>query len=201
MNSPISATINHLLANEVQARQKLMAHSGKTVCIEAGLVDVGLTISPDGYCETAASDSVANVTIQLNLADLPLIAQQPERAFSHVKIAGDADFANTISQISQSLRWDAEHDLSRMVGDIAAHRIVTGAKSALEGVRANSRKLLENFAEYFLEENVMLVRPWAITEFTSAVTTLRNDLERLNKRIERIERFERTAPAQQDATQ
>ncbi|MEO8837775.1 MAG: SCP2 sterol-binding domain-containing protein, partial [Herbaspirillum sp.] len=187
MNSPIPATINHLLANDTQARQKLMAHSGKTVCIEAGVVEVRLTISADGYCETAVSDSVANVTIQLRLADLPLIAQQPERAFSHVKIAGDADLANTISQISQNLRWDAEHDLSRMVGDIAAHRIVTGAKSTLEGAQANSRKLLENIAEYFLEENVMLVRPLAVTEFTGTVTTLRNDLERLNKRIERLE--------------
>ncbi|MEO8838456.1 MAG: sterol-binding protein, partial [Herbaspirillum sp.] len=53
-------------------------------------------------------------------------------------------------------------------------------------------------AEYFLEENVMLVRPLAVTEFTGTVTTLRNDLERLNKRIERLER---AAHAQQDGTQ
>jgi ubiquinone biosynthesis protein UbiJ len=56
------------------------------------------------------------VTISLKLADVPLMLQNRERAFSYVQIAGDAEFANAISSLSNSLRWEAEHDLEKVVG-------------------------------------------------------------------------------------
>ena len=117
-----------------------------------------------------------------------MILQNRERAFSYVKIDGDADFANTISKVSQNLRWDIANDLSQVVGDIAAQRIVDGAAAAVATVRTTQQKVMENVAEYFLEEQPMLVRPQAVAEFTSDVTRLRDDVERLAKRIERIGR-------------
>src|SRR5207253_6731179 len=113
-------------------RAKLAAHAGKVACIDAGLVAARLKVAADGLLQTAAAADAADVTIRVRLADLPLIAQDRARAFSYVKIEGDADFANTISQLSQSLRWEAEEDLSNWVGDIAAVRIVSGARAALD---------------------------------------------------------------------
>jgi ubiquinone biosynthesis accessory factor UbiJ len=137
--------------------------------------------------QLAAVDSEPDVTIRIKPADLPLIVQNRERAFSYVKVEGDADFANTLSQLSQSLRWEAEEDLSKWVGDIAAVRIVAGARSAADAVRATHRKLTENVAEYLLEENPLLVRPQAVVDFSGEVSRLRDDLERLTKRIARLE--------------
>ena len=122
----------------------------------------------------------------MQLSALPLIMQNRERAFSYVKIEGDADFANTISQLSQSLRWEAEDDLSKVVGDIAATRIVGGARSAFDAARSLQQSISENVAEYFLEENPMLVRPHTIADFTNDVTRLRDDVARLAKRIEKL---------------
>ena len=96
-------------------------------------------------------------------SDLPLIMQNRERAFSYVKIEGDADFANTISQLSQSLRWEAEDDLSKVVGDIAATRIVSGVHTAVNTAKALHQSVTENIAEYFLEENPLLIRPQALS--------------------------------------
>jgi ubiquinone biosynthesis protein UbiJ len=84
------------------------------------------------------------------------------------------------------LRWEAEEDLSRWIGDIAATRLVAGAKAALDAAQSTQRKLAENVAEYFLEENPMLVRPQAVADFTSEVTRLRDDVERMAKRIEKL---------------
>lgn len=117
------------------------------------------------------------------------MAQNPERAFSYVTIEGDADFANAISQVGLGLRWDAEQDLSKLFGDIAATRLVSMAKSTLQTVQTTHKKLAENVAEYFLEEKPLLVRPHAVSDFTQEVTILRDDVERLIKRIERIERI------------
>jgi ubiquinone biosynthesis protein UbiJ len=130
--SPIPAAINHLLAPEAWARAKLAAHAGKVACLDAGVMTVRLKVTPDGMVQAAARDDAPNVTIRVNPGDLPLIAQNRERAFSYVKVEGDADFANAISQLSQSLKWEADEDLSKWVGDIAAMRIVGGARAAFD---------------------------------------------------------------------
>lgn len=184
--SLIPAAINHLLAQEPWARDKLMPHAGKVACIDTGLVTVRLKVAADGLLESAATDAAANVTVRIKLSDLPLIMQNRERAFSYVKVEGDADFANTISQLSQSLRWEAEEDLSKWVGDIAAVRLVASARLALDTIQSTQQKLAENTAEYFLEENPMLMRPQAVADFTADVTRLRDDVERLVKRIEKL---------------
>jgi ubiquinone biosynthesis protein UbiJ len=184
--SPFSLAINHLLAREPWARDKLIAHAGKVACFDAGVISVPLKVAPDGMLQAAARDETPNVTIHVKLTDLPLIAQNRERAFSYVKVQGDADFANTISQLSQSLRWEAEEDLSRWIGDIPATRIVATAKAALNTARSTQQKLAENVAEYFLEENPLLVRPQVVADFAGDVTKLRDDIERLAKRIEKL---------------
>ena len=182
----LPAAINHLLAQEAWARAKLMPHAGKIAAFDAGLMTVRLKVAADGMVEKADGDETAAVTIRVQLSDLPLILQNRERAFSYVKIDGDADFANTISQLSQSLRWDAEGDLAGVVGDIAARRMAMGARSAFDAAKSLQRSVSENAAEYFLEENPMLMRPQAIAGFTQDVTKLRDDVARLSKRIEKL---------------
>jgi ubiquinone biosynthesis protein UbiJ len=188
--SPLStllpAAINHLLVREPWARDKLAVHAGKIACMDAGAIAIKLKVASDGLLEQAITDEDADVTIRIKLSDLPLLMQNRERAFSTVKVEGDAELANTISQLSQSLRWEAEEDLSRWIGDIAATRLVAGAKAALDAAQSTQRKLAENVAEYFLEENPMLVRPQAVADFTSEVTKLRDDVERMAKRIEKL---------------
>ena len=185
---PAAAVINHLLAQEPWAQAKLIAHRDKTACIDAGVAQLMLTVTGDGYLKNADENAVPAVTIHLKLSDLPLILANRERAVSYVRIEGDADFANAISQLSQSLRWDAEEDLGKVVGDIAATRIVSGAKSMAAAAQTTQRQLAENVAEYFLEEQPMLIRPYVMSEFSSEVVKLRDDLERLSKRIEKLER-------------
>lgn len=185
---PAAAVINHLLAQEPWAQAKLIAHRDKTACIDAGVAQLMLTVTGDGFLKNADDNAVPAVTIHLKLSDLPLILANRERAVSYVRIEGDADFANAISQLSQSLRWDAEEDLGKVVGDIAATRIVSGAKSIAIAAQTTQKQLAENVAEYFLEEQPMLIRPHAMSEFSSEVVKLRDDLERLSKRIEKLER-------------
>ena len=185
---PAAAVINHLLAQEPWAQAKLIAHRDKTACIDAGVARLMLTVTGDGFLQNADDNAVPAVTIHLKLSDLPLILANRERAVSYVRIEGDADFANAISQLSQSLRWDAEEDLGKVVGDIAATRIVSGAKSIAAAAQTTQKQLAENVAEYFLEEQPMLIRPHVMSEFSSEVVKLRDDLERLSKRIEKLER-------------
>ncbi|MFT5534256.1 MAG: ubiquinone biosynthesis protein UbiJ [Burkholderiaceae bacterium] len=189
LSQVVPAAINHLLASESWARTRLMAHAGKVACFDLGLFALALTIEPDGYVSyvsVAADGAVVSVTIRIKPADLPLIVANRTRAFSYVSIDGDADLANTISQLSQSLHWEAEADLSRLVGDVAAVRLVAGAKSLVQTMSSTHQKLAETTAEYFLEENPMLMRPQAVRELATDVARLRDDVERMAKRIARL---------------
>lgn len=186
--TPVIATINHLLAQEPWARQQLAVHAGKLACIDTGAVALRLRVDSAGMLEAAPADTPANVTIRVKLSDVPLILQNRERAFSYVKIEGDAEFANAISQLSKGLRWEAEHDLEKVFGPMLATRIVSGAKGAAAFVRTGQQKLAENVAEYFLDEQSMLIRPSTLQEYCAGVTRVRDDVERLTKRLARLEK-------------
>jgi ubiquinone biosynthesis protein UbiJ len=185
--TPVIAAINHLLAQEAWARESLALHAGKEACIDTGHLQLRMRVARDGMVEAATSEDPATVTIRVKLADLPLIAQNRDRAFSYVKIEGDAEFANTISQLSKGLRWDAEHDLERLLGPIGAVRIAGGARSALAGAATAGRRLAENLTEFLLEERPVLVKPALVDEFAADVTRLRDDVERSAKRIAKLE--------------
>ncbi len=187
LSSTVVATVNHLLTQELWARELLRAHAGKVACLDAEIVVLNLCVAADGMLEVPAAEAAANVTIRVKAADILLIVQNRERAFSYVKIEGDADFANAISQLTQSLRWEIEADLSNWVGDIAATRMVSTAKSLFNTAKTTKTKLAENLAEYFLEEQPMLVREQAVVDFAEDVAKMRDDVERMAKRIEKLE--------------
>jgi len=204
LSAPAVATINHLLAQEAWARDTLMRHAGKTAVISieqlSGHLQVRLRVARDGMLEAADADDTAAVTIHVKLSDLPLILQNRDRAFSYVRIDGDAEFANTISQLSNGLRWDAEYDLERLFGPIAANRLAGGARSAAEGAANAGRRLAENVAEFLLEERRVLVRPASVDSFADDVSRVRDDVERAAKRLAKLEKALEQKLAQQAAS-
>jgi ubiquinone biosynthesis protein UbiJ len=185
--TPAAATINHLLAQEPWAREALVRHAGKEACIDMGHLELRLRVARDGMLEPGTAESLPSVTIRVKLTDLPLIAQNRDRAFSYVKIEGDAEFANTISSLSKGLRWDAEYDLERIVGPLGARHLVQGTRGAAQGALNAGRRLAENVAEFLLEERPVLVRPQAVQAFAADVVRLRDDVERTAKRIAKLE--------------
>src|SRR5471030_221734 len=167
--------------------RRLKQHAGKVAVIDTGVAVLRLRVTVDGMVETAPAEAEPRVTIRVQPADLPLIAQNRERAFSYVKIDGDAEFANTISRLSKSLRWEAEHDLEKVVGPIAAVRLVSGARAAFDAIQTGHRKLTENVAEFLADEQAVLLRPAAVEAWSADVTRLRDDVERAAKRIAKLE--------------
>lgn len=186
LQAPVIATLNHLLSRQPALCDKLSAHAGKVARIDAGVVQLTLAVATDGLLQ--AADTEPNVTIAVQPGDLPQILANRDRAFSYVSIRGDADFARAISDVANGLTWEAEEDLAPFVGDIAAVRIAQAAREAAGSAMSGARKLVENVAEYLLEENPTLLYRRAGEAFASDVITLRDDVERLAKRIALLEK-------------
>lgn len=183
---PVIAVMNHLLSRQPALASALAVHAGKSVRIDAG-ISLHMQIAADGLLQALESPE-ANVTISIAPADLPLVLADPDRAASYAKLSGDAEFARTVSEVVTSLRWDAESDLAPVIGDIAAVRIVQAARAMAAQIKTGGRRLAENIAEYLLEENPLLLYRRAGEDFASDVAVLRDDVERLAKRIALLEK-------------
>ncbi len=187
LQAPVAATLNHLLSRQPALLDKLSVHAGKAARIDAGVMQLNLAVGSDGLLQAADADAEPSVTIAIAAADLPLMLANRDRAFSYVSIRGDADLARTISEVANGLQWEAEEDLAPLVGDIAAVRIAQAARETAGTVKDGARKLVENIAEYLLEENPTLLYRRAGEAFAADVAVLRDDVERLTKRIALLE--------------
>lgn len=186
LQRPLFATLNHLLARQPSLRDRLRGHADKVARFELGFAVLNLAVTADGWLQTSASEPAVTITVQP--ADIPLILADMARAFSYVSIRGDADFARTISELANELRWDLEEELAPWLGDIAAVRVARAAKALASSASKSAKKLAENLAEYWLEENPTLMYRRAGDDFAADVARLRDDVERLSKRIERLQR-------------
>lgn len=146
--------LNHLLSAEPTARERLKAHAGRSVSLatrtpaappmllgrlplpQLPRLDWALVVTPAGLFEEAPAAEPAaagGLRIEVDLAHpgelLRRLAsgQRPE-----VRIDGPAAFAADISWLIDHLRWDAEGDLARVIGDVPARTLSVGASRAKE---------------------------------------------------------------------
>jgi len=185
----LSAT-NHLLFQAGWARARLQGHAGRTARLSlTPLAEIDFSVAADGHLAAWAGDEAPEVLLRLAAADLPkLWADGLEKAMRHVRIEGNAEFADALGFVFRHLRWDAEEDLSRVFGDIAAHRLVEGGRRAAEEGKRSVERAGSNIAEYLTEEAPLLVPRTALPAFFHQIVELRDALGRLDKRIGRLEK-------------
>jgi ubiquinone biosynthesis protein UbiJ len=53
-----------------------------------------------------------------------------------VDVRGDVQFAAEVAWLAENVRWDAEEDLSRWIGDAPAHTLANMARRAVQAVKA-----------------------------------------------------------------
>jgi len=188
-DSAAIALLNRMLAEESWARARLAPFTGRSARFAAAPFSLHLKVV-DGGTFAAASDETPAVTIGMNLANLPLALSDPQAALRDLTLAGDAEFAQALAFVLQNLRPDPEEPLSRLIGDAAAQRLVGLLRTSATHWRELAERMLDNSASYFVSENPMIVSREDVAGFSGAVNRLRDDLARLAKRIETVERIE-----------
>ncbi|CAG4890901.1 ubiquinone biosynthesis accessory factor UbiJ [Paraburkholderia saeva] len=187
---PFAAAVNHLLARESWARERLAPYAGKTARLTCSPVTLILLVGPDGYL--SAVDEIEtqqfDVVVSVPSDALPAFVQGGQAAvMKHVKIEGDAEFATVIAKLAEHLRWEPEEDLAKLIGDGPAVRIATLARTAHDQALRTGRNLLDSVAEYLLDEKPQLVRRAALDDFNAELARARDALARVEKRVERLE--------------
>ncbi len=183
--APALSALNHLLAQASWARSRLAPFAGRRAQFDLPPWRLVFVVTADGLCEAAVGDE-PDVTIGLP-ADAPLLALQGiDRVMTVAHVSGNAEFATALSFVLKNLRWDAEEDLSKLVGDIAAHRLVGGAASLIAWQRQSRQRLVENLGEYLTEESRLLAPGRELADFRREIDQLVDGLAVLQARVRRL---------------
>lgn len=104
------------------------------------------------------------------------------------RLSGDIRTAEAFAELMRLAMPDPEGVLADWVGDMPAHAIGRAARGAAGWSVKAGRALEQNLAEYLQEEQPTLTPPALARSFGAAVERLRDDVERAERRIERLER-------------
>jgi ubiquinone biosynthesis protein UbiJ len=185
---PTYATLNHVLRQNAWAAARLQPYAGKTVCFNLPLISSTLTIVDGGEFVPAIENATPDATINLSpMAAFRRLTGQPVQPDDY-RLEGDAELAANVGKVLQQLEWEYEEDLSRVIGDIPAQQLVSLGKRAVTEGRRQTESLAGMLAEYWVEEQPLIAKKRHLEEFSTEVDTLRNDVDRLAKRLEKLER-------------
>jgi len=181
--------LNHLLEAEAWARDKLKPYAAQ--CVEfrsPPLPALRLEILDTGLLRRAAEDAVPNLVVNIGPGALPAMLRGEDALMREIGIEGNADLAGTVQYLFRHLRWDVAEDLSKVFGDVIAERMVREGKRFAAWNVETAEKLAQNFSEYLIEEQPLLARPADVRQFLADADQLRDDLARLEKRIDLLGR-------------
>jgi ubiquinone biosynthesis protein UbiJ len=185
--SVASRAINRLTSATPLARERLARFAGKTAVFRVGPLPVALVVQTTGEVLPAPEGAAVDLEVRISPFLLPRLAAHDEGAYRDVETTGDVEFAGEVAFLAKHLKWDVEEELSRVVGDAAANRMVSAARGAAAWGRDASGRLAAGAAEYWTEEEPLIASRVKVESFVAGVTELRDAVERLGKRIERLE--------------
>src|SRR5512139_924687 len=174
LNQAAVAVLNRMLGREAWARDKMVPFAGRIVRFEAPPFSLQWAVAEGGTL-TANDDGTPAVTIGVALASLPFALLDPQAATRDVRLQGDAEFAQALSFVLQNLRPEPEEELARFVGDAAAVRIVGFVRLSASHWRQLAERMLDNTANYIVNENPMVVGRDELAAFVQDVARLRDD--------------------------
>ena len=187
MLPPIAiSAINRLLRQNSWALVRLQPFTKKIVHADCFPLSLHLAITEDGTVSTADATAAPDVSLRLTPGLLLRLAARDATVWSEINVEGEPQLAAALHHVARNIRWDVEEDLSRVFGDIVAHRMVKSGRTVDTWARQGADNLARSFAEYWTEEQPLIASRADVAQFNRDIDTLRDDVARLEKRIERF---------------
>lgn len=131
----IALLLNHVLASETAATERLRRHAGSCIRLHfdawpallPALPATAFRVSPAGLLEWCGAEPAAEANMQINVdasnpAWMTLMALAGERP--PISVTGDAALASDVNWLFDNLRWEVADDLEPIVGPAAAQLLV-----------------------------------------------------------------------------
>ena len=189
----LEAALNRYLRLDPDAMVRMAALQQRTIAIELTPLQLTLYVIPgeNGVQLRSQLESGPDTLLRgtpLGLAQLGLGSQGGKTLFSgSVTIEGDVETGQAFKAILDEMDIDWEEQLSRLTGDVIAHQLGNTARRTASALRNGRRTLEQDLREYLQEELRVLPTRIEIENFTTDVSRIGMDTDRLAARIWRLQ--------------
>jgi ubiquinone biosynthesis protein UbiJ len=196
---PAEAALNRGIEASSTARTALARVAGRKLVVE--MLDTRLSVTVTGAENQlllhGEGSEEADARIKGTLFSLfsMILGHEGEQRVGHVTIEGDAEVAQQFRDLLKLAVPDLEEELARRLGDVPAHHIGRATRTAFDWGRKAIATFGENMAEFLQEENRTVVPKVELEEFAGEVDKLREALDRLEARVQKLGPSPQPSPA------
>ncbi len=194
MLAQLEKAINHYISLDIESGRRLAGLAGRCVAVELSGTGVILYFSVDTTGITVTRHAPAQVDVLMSaepftLARLLANGQGGDGVLrGEIRMQGDSDTGQRFQRLLQGVNVDWEEQLSRLLGDVAAHKLNRAAQGFFSWGKEALQNLSLDVSEYLRFESRDLPLAAQVNDYIGAVDTLRNDTDRLAARIARLRR-------------
>jgi len=186
----LEAAINRGIALDPESREQLADISGKVIAIELDKLDRRIVMHIDEHrirLLTNFADK-ADATIRGTPTALAQMGLNKDKgpAGSNVSFSGDPDLGQRFQHILDRFEIDWEGELAKFTGDVVAHQIGKTARHFFSWLKEAGSSLEQTAADYVRHETRLAIGNDELEQFLSEVDTLRNDVARVEQRVNRL---------------
>lgn len=186
------ALLDRVLALDPEGSARLAEVQGRVLYVELDGLGMGFFIVPDEHRLQlfARYDTEPDCTVRGTPAALLRLAlsAQPERLLfaGEVTIVGDDRCARRIGAVLRGLNLDWEEALAQVCGDAAARRLGERMRDGRRWAERSATALAQHLRDYLQKDSQLVPSADELQRFLGAVDLLRDDVERLAARIDRL---------------
>ena len=188
---PIASVLNRNIRETTPARELCAKLAGTVVAVRVSNTALAAWfIVHDDRLEIAAdTDREPDVLVSgslLVLARMAGVSGVGAIRDGSLELSGDPQVASDFQQLLAYAKPDLEEELSNVVGDTVAHRVGEFARGVERWGRTARETMGANIREYLQEESRDVPSRYEVERFTTKVNALRDDVERLEARLQRL---------------
>ena len=189
----LAGLLNRNVAMSTQAQALAQRLEGRSLAVHVEGLPLRVLASVESGQVTlsTAADETADATVSgspLSLLSLIGTDARVRLRSSPVTINGDAEIAEGFQELLRAARPELEEELSRHIGDVAAHQVGNVLRGLTGWGRNAAATFAANVGEYLQEEGRDLVTRTEMDEFLREVDEQREAADRLEARVAQLAR-------------
>ena len=183
--------IDTLLHLDPVTRQRLALIDGRVirVVVTSPALDIVAVVAEGRVSVSSHFDGEVDLTVSGTIGALRSLTDSSDALHSgEVTITGDIGVAGRLKEILSGIDPDWQELVSPVIGDTATHKLERAAQDARAWLSRTRDAFGENTHDYLVDEVSMLASAQEVARFSESVDELREDADRLNARLARLER-------------
>lgn len=178
--------LQHIITQNSWANAMLQPFAGKSAQFNISLINTTLVILENGSLAIAGEINTPDAVVTIPPSLLLRLIAKDESAKLKINIEGDTHLASELAKVLSSMRWDYEDDLSKLIGDVPANKMGEFSRQTTKTIKDTTTNLAEMLSEYWQEEAPLIAKKRHVEEFNASVDSLRADVARFEKKLQKL---------------